>query len=415
MHVRRFMLAAALAAILGPGHAAFGQYPSMGGAPAPYPSMMAPGPYMGGPPQGMPGPSPYAPSPYAPASYAGMGGPEPMSPMGPMPTAPGMGDMGAPIGPGGSSFGEDICDVCGWTNKYFAFGEFLYLRPRNAEVAYAVPISGAAIATGNQVQVGPTRVADPDYGSAFRAGIGMVMSPTSSFSVTYTQFDRNTFDTLSLPGTGAVVRSLVNQPNPLAAGGNGLDAAALLQTQFQLLDADYKGMWSSSPDHQLAYVVGARYGNLEQHFGAGFTAPSGFQHVLAESEFDGGGLRLGLEGLRLHPTTQFFAYGKGYTSLLAGSFRGRYQYTENNVSITDTSFNVGRLVTMFDLEAGVGWQNFTGNLRFSMGYMFSAWYNTVRVNEFINAVQNNNFVDPSTNFSGLTTFDGLTSKIEFLW
>ena len=70
---------------------------------------------------------------------------------------------------------------------------------------------------------------------------------------------------------------------------------------------------------------------------------------------------------------------------------------------------------MLDLETGLGWQNFTGNLRFSMGYMFSAWYNVVRVNEYINAVQTNNFADPSDNFNGLISFDGLTSKIELLW
>ena len=83
------------------------------------------------------------------------------------------------------------------------------------------------------------------------------------------------------------------------------------------------------------------------------------------------------------------------------TFRTRYQFNSPTVATnTDTSFEVGRVVTMLDLETGLGWQNFTGNLRFSMGYMFSAWYNTVRVNEFINAVQTNNFVDPSDNFNG---------------
>jgi hypothetical protein len=47
--------------------------------------------------------------------------------------------------------------------------------------------------------------------------------------------------------------------------------------------------------------------------------------------------------------------------------------------------------------------------------MFSNWYNAVKVNELINAVQANNFLDPSTNFNGLITFDGLTAKIELLW
>jgi len=243
-----------------------------------------------------------------------------------------------------------------------------------------------------------------------------LLSPRSAIAVSYTQFDRNTFDSLSLPGTGAVIQSLVSNPNPLTAAGNGLDTAAVLQTQFQLLDIDYRGLLVYNPEWQVNYVLGARYGNLEQHFAAGFAPATGFEQVLAESEFDGGGLKLGLEGLRFHPTTQFFFYGKGYASFLGGQFRTRYEFDSPTLaSPTQTGFKVNRLVTMLDLETGIGWQNYTGNLRISAGYLFSSWINTVKVNEFINSVQSNNFTDPSTNYNGIITFDGLTSKIELLW
>jgi hypothetical protein len=317
-------------------------------------------------------------------------------------------------GPGYGKFGADGCD--GWTNRYFVFGEALFIRPRNAEVSYAVPINGATIVgpTSPQVQLGAVRVADPDYAPGWRVGMGAVLSPRSAFAVTYTQFDRDTFDSLSLPGTGAVVRSLVTHPNVLTAAGNGLDTAAVLQTQFQLFDADYKGLMNYGPQGELAYVVGVRYANLEQHFAAGFAPATGFEEVLAESEFDGGGLKFGLEGVRRGLTHQFFGYGKTAASFIAGEFRSRYQFnTPALAADTDTSWKVGRVMTILDLEAGVGWQNFTGNLRFSTGYMFSAWYNTVKVNDWINAVQNNNFVDPSV--SGVVTFDGFTAKMEFLW
>ena len=42
------------------------------------------------------------------------------------------------------------------------FGEFLYLRPRNAEVAYAVPMDGAVLSPTGAVQVGPTALVDLD-------------------------------------------------------------------------------------------------------------------------------------------------------------------------------------------------------------------------------------------------------------
>jgi len=410
----------------------------MGGGPMPGMGMVASA-------GGMPGPSPYAPQGFSPASYAGIGGP---GPMGPMPTSPSMapmsmggmgpGSMGpggmggmpmapigmdggmsgpGPIGPGGGDYCQPNGAACdGWTQKYFGFGEFLYLRPSNSEVSYALPVNSVAAAGGTVVPAGNVRAIDPDHAPAFRAGFGFLLSPRSAIAVTYTQFDRDTFDALSLPGNGSVIRSLVSTPNPLTGAGNGLDTAATLRTQFELLDIDYRGLMIYNPEWQVNYVVGARWGNLEQHFAAGFAPASGFEQVLAESEFDGGGLKLGLEGTRFHPTTQFFCYGKGYASFLAGTFRTRYEFDSPTLTTpTITGMNIGRVVTMLDLETGVGWQNFTGNLRISAGYMFSTWLNTVKVNEFVNAVQANNYTDPSTNFRGITTFDGLTTKIELLW
>ena len=430
MRLRSFVLAALMVVLGGLGGITRAQYAPMGGPGGPYGMAGMPGP-------GMPGPSPYAPSGFAPAGYAGMAGPGPMgSPMGP-PMAPmdaSMGGMmGGPMGAGpmpGSpdmgGYGGGYCADCGpgggggygggngSGSRFIAFGEFLNLRPRNAEVAYAVPIADASIP--DVVQAGPISRVDPDYSPGFRFGIGRSLGGCNAFVMTYSQLDSNTFDAVSLPGNGGVLRSLVSHPNPLLAGANGLDAAATLETQFKLLDLDYKGFIADNSDYQLSYVLGFRYANLEQHFAAGFGAPGGFQEVLAESEFDGGGLKFGLEGQRFARTTQFFVYGKGYTSLVAGSFRTRYQSGgAGTVAPVDTSHDVGRLVTMLDLEGGVGWQNFTGNLQFSLGYMFSTWYNTVKVNEWIHTVQQNNFVDPSDNYNGMISFDGLTAKIQVLW
>jgi hypothetical protein len=191
---------------------------------------------------------------------------------------------------------------------------------------------------------------------------------------------------------------------------------AQLQTEFKILDIDYRGLMVYNPQWQINYVLGARYGKLEQHFAAGFApAAGGISQVLAESEFDGGGLKMGLETMRFHPATQFFFYGKGYASFLAGQFRDRYQFDPVGGTQTLAGFNVGRLVTMLDLETGVGWQNYTGNFRVSAGYMFTSWYNTVRLNDFINSVQTNNFTQPASNVNGMVTFDGLVTKVELLW
>jgi len=477
--MRNFLLAAA-AAILVTGQAAVAQYGPMGGPAGPYPDMMAGGGGMG-PPGGYAGPNPYAPPAFAPASYAGMGGPGPMGggmpgggmggpmgpsamgpgpmssgpmgpgsygPMGPMQMSPNMAPLGVDGGAGGgmssmmagSSFaglagGGDYCQDCGpgggWTNKYFAWGEFLYLKPRNAEVAYAVPVNAAAAAgtvgppavPGAFVQAGPVHAVELDYQPAFRTGFGFLLSPRSAIAVSYSQFDRKTVDTVLTgnPGGPIIIDSLVTSPNsPATAAANAyFGAGAELETRFKILDIDYRGLLVYNPQWQVNYVVGARWGNLEQHFASAFAPLVGNSNQIlqAESEFDGGGLKLGLETLRFHPTTQFFFYGKGYASFLAGQFRTRYDFQPNDgvTAPTTTAFNIGRLVTMLDLETGLGWQNYTGNFRVSAGYMFNSWFNTIRVSDVINSVQANNFTQPASNVNGLVTFDGLVTKVEVLW
>jgi hypothetical protein len=434
------MLAAAVVAVLGA--AASGQYGPMPGAAGPYPSVMAPtympDAGMGG---GMMGPQgPYAAPGFNPASYAGMGGPGAMgptpaspmmTPMAPMATpfqgvppsmqgAPMTGDyVGGDYGAYASGMDGGYCPPGGpggWSNHYFAWGDFLYLRPGNAEVAYAVPVNAAAATGGSVVQTGPVHVADPDYAPAYRVGFGGVISPRTSLAVQYTSFDHNTFDSVIAPGPAQTIHSLITSPNTLTGSGNGVAADAILQTRFRLIDADVRSLLIYNPQWQVNYLVGARYANLEQHLFSGIAGPAGFEQVLAQTEFDGGGVRLGLEGLRFHPSTQFFWYGRGYTSFLAGTFRARYEYdSPNNAVPTVAALNVGRVVTMLDFETGLGWQNFTGNVRFSVGYMVSAWYNTVRLNDFISSVQTNNFSIPASDLRGLVTFDGLQSRIEVLW
>jgi hypothetical protein len=404
MRVRIFGWVTLIAGLLALGQVASAQHP---GLEPPYgiaSAGMGPGGFA-------PPPGAYGPPGFSPAAYGGVMGPGPMPPQGPP-----MGDPGyCPDCYGGAGYGASCT---GWTNRYFAFGEYLYLRPRNAEVSYAVPVDNTLLPA--LVQLGPVARIDPDYSNGFRVGFGTILSEWSSLSVTYAQLDNDQFDNVSLSGLDdAVLQSLVSNPNRARmAGDEFLDAAATLQTRFKLLDVDYKGLFAYDTSYQVAWVFGARYGKLEQNLAVGFAAAT-FEEVLARDTFEGGGIKLGLEGQRYGTNNNFFLYGKGSTSWLAGTTRTSYILNDRDGllvdNITNTAWTNARVVTMLDLEAGVGWKNFNDNLRLSFGYMFSTWFNTVRVNEWINAVQQNNFVDPSDNFNGRLSFDGLTARVELLW
>jgi hypothetical protein len=398
MRTSSLLGAAILAAVM-----SLGGYAQAQGPMAPYgvmyPGMMPPNPYMMG---------------------AGYGGPMMAGAMAPMPTQ-GPACAAGPscaAGPGCTdAAGPGCCDDCpGWCHHISVFGEFLYLRARNAEIAYAVPIDGNLVPGGQQFQIGGVRVVDPDFAPGFRFGAGFTLGECSQIVMTYSQLDSTTQDAISLAGVGPVLRSLVGPvPPALNAAQDSLDARAALATQFKLFDVDYKGLFAYNCDYRLAYVVGARYANLEQHFTATYVT-NGFNNVRAESEFDGAGLKLGLEGERYSDRTNFFVYGKGAASFVGGQFRTRYEFNnQSDPLIVDTNWKAGRLVTILDLEVGLGWRNECDNLRLSLGYLYSSWFNTVKTNEWINTVQQNNFVDPSDNYRGMMTFDGVTAKVEVLW
>jgi hypothetical protein len=406
MHTKSFVFAALLAALAGAGNSALAQYGH--GQPSPYG-------YPGMPPQGMMGPGMLGPG-TMPGMYnpGAMGG-------GVMPA----GYMAA--GGGGPGCTDPTCtkagcegDCCGggYCHCWSVFGEFLYMRARDAEVAYAVPIDGNITDPSDPVfQVGEVQVVDPNYQPGFRFGFTRTCSECSLVAVTYSQLDADANDTLVLAGGALgtpVARSLVS-PLPINTAVDTLDAEAHLFVQFKTLDVDYKSLIAYCDDYRLAFVVGARFAKLNQEFDAIFET-NGFDTVATDVEFEGAGIKMGLEGERFGRNRQWFVYGKGDVALLGGESRATY-FGSNNAdeSIIDTSWKAGRMVTVTDLEAGFGWQNCCGNLRLSAGYSFSTWYNITRTNEWINAVQKNNFADESDNLFGFMSFDGINARIEVLW
>jgi hypothetical protein len=68
-------------------------------------------------------------------------------------------------------------------------------------------------------------------------------------------------------------------------------------------------------------------------------------------------------------------------------------------------------MTQDDYEAGLAWTGPRKRWRFSAGYLQSFWFNAVTPNEFIPAVQSNDYTDVSDTIM----FDGLTARVEHLW
>ena len=69
------------------------------------------------------------------------------------------------------------------------------------------------------------------------------------------------------------------------------------------------------------------------------------------------------------------------------------------------------MIGQIEYELGIGWTSCNERWHVSTGYMFSHWTNVVSTGEFINAVQKDKYVDVDDTLS----FDGIVTRVEFLW
>ncbi len=307
------------------------------------------------------------------------------------------------------------CSQPFWAHRTGVFGEYLLLRPRDAEVAFAVPFNGAIFPPpNNPIQVGPVALVDPDYSSGFRVGGTWAWDQCTSLVATYTSFDSHTSQVANVDAP-LVLRSLVAHPGTLNAGADYLSAAADLNVDFQTMDLDYRAIWWLGECSVVNWSMGVRYARLTQDFRSQFSQTGTRDEITTGVAFDGGGIRLGLDGERHHASRGFLLYGKTAMSLVAGEFRAAYfQGSDQDPEIVNTAWKAGRLVPILDLELGAGWQSCNGRLRFTAGYVASMWFNTLTTDSWIRSVQQSTFVGQADAVSQDTlTFDGFVAHAEY--
>lgn len=294
-------------------------------------------------------------------------------------------------------------------------GDFLYLRPGRDAVAVAVPINGAIVPPPGvaPVQVGDTTLADVSFQPGFRVGLARWFDSCSALEATYTRFEGRT--SAAVEATAPIVlRSLVAHPGTFDAPTDFLAANAAYGIQFQLADVDYRGVLLRGDPWVVTYLLGARYAHLWQGFDSTFSNATLTETVDTRLRFDGGGIRLGLDGERRFGCSGFSIYGSGTASLLGGTFRGGFveqQTPGSQTPLVLTGWKDDRAVPILDLELGVGWMSEGGGVRLKAGYMFSGWFNTPTTGAFIHSVQ----AGQAGKLNDTLTFDGLNARVEFVF
>lgn len=289
------------------------------------------------------------------------------------------------------------------------FGDFLWLQARSAEVAYAAAFNGPVVPPPPPpVQIRPIATVDPGSAPGFRVGFSRLLNFPVRLGATYTRYESNSSHDISIAAPD-VIRSLVIHPGTAAADADFLSARAGIGVDFDLIDIDYRGTFVRDNHYTLEYLIGLRYAMLQQDFHATFRNTTTIEQVGAEVAFDGGGIRLGLEGERRASRFGLLVYGRAAASFISGRFRSDYVQNDNIFgTVVDTGWKADRIVPILDLELGLGWTDSRERLRLAIGYALSAWYNTVMLDEFIDAVQTNSFLA----LSDTLTFDGLVARAE---
>lgn len=288
------------------------------------------------------------------------------------------------------------------------FADIIYLSPRNQEVAIAVPADGPIDFGRVPVQNGPTVLADFGYDPGFRLGSTFQLSECSKLRSTFTWLEATT-NAWGSTNPPRVMWPMITHPELSLADRQFLDAGARYLLDIELFDVDWVRVLNFGPFHQLDLVVGARYVGLSQELRSFFVA-TGRDEVATDVNYNGGGIRVGLEGEWFDTTRCWLIYARSAASFTVGEFRCGYRQ-DNNLGqrLVETSWKAGRVVSMLDLEIGLGWQNQSETVRLTAGYLFSGWHNPITVPEYIQAVQTNSYVG----MGDFMTFDGLVGRIEF--
>jgi hypothetical protein len=316
----------------------------------------------------------------------------------------GCGDVGCGDACAGGKPGYQAAPYC-WTG----FGEYLLLRPRGLDVAYAVEQDNSSGAT---VLTAPVQQADPSVASGFRAGIGLYLSPCERFDATFTHFESDDYDDFDSSPVGTVLdpsSRLQSLTVTQLATEDWDTAAANAEVSFQLLDFDYRRHVCG-----VEWSAGIRIAWLDQDLWAEYDRNTvGVRTGLSSIDFRGAGLRFGFGKEHRDPCLGWLVYAKGHANFMGGEFQsGWWQYydgagtpEENEAA---TSWEADRLVTTFDLEMGFGWEDPCGRWRFTAGYLLNYWMNVVTTDEWLTAVETNQFDDLSSNIG----FDGLAVRGE---
>ncbi len=299
------------------------------------------------------------------------------------------------------------------TLRFGVFAEYLYWRAGDSTTTdFAVPINGGIVPPDEPViPVGPIATLNPDFDHGYRAGLWWQRTCETQIGASYTHFDTETQNSVAIdPADNVVLLALVVHPATVAADFFYTDAAAQYDVEYKTFDIDYRHVFCSDCVYRVNYIVGVRYLEYEDNFRATFTSPTRIETVTARNDFDGFGLRGGIEGEWGGQQGGLFGYGKFIGGAVAGELSSTFVQESNFDGVVVTTSRVDdRIIPTIEVEVGVGWRSRNQRWRLSGGYNITALVDIASANSLIHSIQTARYRDNEDTF----TLDGLVARLEF--
>lgn len=313
-----------------------------------------------------------------------------------------------------------------WCGQFMAqsrgarvFGEFLYLRPRDTEVAVAVPGQAPVVMGGVPtvaVPQGETLMLNLDHSPGLRVGAALPVQDCVTVQLAWAKLETDTHESRQLTAdelnqNRVLFPLLIHPLTALPNNVTNVAASGQLDVDFELVDLDARLILLEGHGFNLTGYAGARWAELDQLLTANYSINGG-TIVNVGANYEGIGPRVGLEGYGPIGRWGFGYYARSDVSFLYGSSRGDFrQYQQNNPANPQifNEWKADRLSPVYELEVGFQWMGPRKHLRLSAGYMMSVWFNTITTEEIVQGLQDNQFDD----LSDTMTFDGLTARVEF--
>ena len=275
---------------------------------------------------------------------------------------------------------------CLFKHQNRIFFNFLLLSTGGADLRFAVPDTGGG---GGFLR--------PESEPGFRVGVTWGLSEKSSLDFTVTSFDPEDSARFS---TGGFLIPLTTRPGT----DPGITSAlADYQLEIRTFDLDFKHLILGDCCFALNSRIGARFGSFDQTFRADYFRSGPATLVDSQIDFGGGGPRFGID-LEKKLSDAWVIYTRSSASFMVGEFEADY----TQVGTLTDEIEDSRVVPILDFELGFSYISDSGRFRLGAGYLVSAWFNTLPMDELFTSIQNPGYSPGSETI----TFSGLTAHIE---